>query len=296
MLRSLPHARRLSALVLGTALLAGCGGGGDGGAKAKAGPAADTLVAASAAKSSGAGSSKISLISATKVNGTDVAFSGDGTYDYVKKSGQLSFKVPGADGSASSGGTIEERILGDALYLQLPQQPTVFYKLKLSDVAGTSLGGSTDPTASLAALQAVSDVKEVGKEKVRDADTTHYAGTYDVKKAVALAQGSAKTVLQSVLRGADLATVPFDAYLDGEGRLVKFVQKVELPAIAATGGKPVTSETTLELYDFGTDVAVVAPPAASVRDGAPLLAALKSASPSARKDAPTAAPTASPAG
>ena len=112
---------------------------------------------------------------------------------------------------------------------------------------------------------------------------------------MAAAQGSAKTVLQSVLRGAQLDTVPFDAYLDGEGRLVKFVQKVELPATAATGQQPITSETTLELYDFGTEVAVVVPPAASVRDGAPLLAALKSASPQA-STAPRAAPTASPAG
>lgn len=295
MLAAPPYARRLSALVLGTALLAGCGGGGDGGSTQASGPAADTLVAASAAKSSGAGTSKISLVSATQVNGQDVAFSGEGVYDYTKKTGSLSFQVPGADGSAASGGKIEERILGDALYLQLPQQPGVFYKLKLSDVAGTSLGGSTDPTAALAALQAVSDVREVGTEKVRDAETTHYAGEYDVQKAVSLAQGSAKTVLQSVLRGADLKTVPFDAYLDDEGRLVKFVQKVELPATAATGGKPITSTTTLELYDFGTKVAVVAPTGAAVRDGAPLLAALKSATPQG-STAPKAAPTASPAG
>ena len=305
MLRTSPYARtrrsRLSALVLGAALLAGCGGSSGGGEPEAKGPAADTLVLAAAAKSTGVGSSKISLTSTTQVGGQDVAFAGEGAYDYVKRTGSLAFEVPGADGTAASGGTIEQRIIGEDLYLSLPQQKGVFYKLKIADVAGTSLGGSTDPTASLQALQGLTEVEEVGKEEVRGVETTHYRGEYDVQEAVAKAQGAAKTILQTALRGTTLTTVPFDAYLDGEGRLVKMTQKVELPASAATGGSALTSQTTIELYDFGSPVTVAVPPAASVRDGSPLLAALKQASPTASaapsaKPSAKAAPSASPAG
>ena len=46
----------------------------------------------------------------------------------------------------------------------------------------------------------------------------------------------------------------------------------------------------LELFDFGTVVDVVAPPPASVRDGAPLLAALRRPSPQGGAS-PSAAPS-----
>lgn len=291
MSRRSAYARSLSALALGTALLAGCGGAGDEAADRKeAAPKADVLVAAAAAKSNGTGSSKISLMSTTQIGGQEVTFAGDGAYDYTKKIGQFAFGVPGADGAG--GGSIEQRIIGDDLYLTLPQQPGTFFRLKVSEVAGTSLGGSVDPTASLTALQAISDVREVGEQDVRGVQTTHYEGEYDIAKAVEQAQGVAKTVISASLRGAKVDKVPFDAYLDDEGRLVKFSQLLELPATAATGGAPVTSETTIELYDFGATVTVVPPPAASVKDGAPLLAALRSAMPQA---SPTAAPKAPPA-
>lgn len=289
---------RLSALVLGAALLTGCSG--SDAPAAPAGPAADVLVKAAAAKSSGAGSSKISVLSTTEGAGRSVVSSGEGAYDYAKKTGQLAFSVPGADGQAATGGTIEERIVGEDLYLSLPQPAGVFYKLKVADVAGTSLGGSTDPTAPLQALQAVTGVKEVGTEQVRGVEVTHYEGEYDVEQALAAAQGPAKTILQTALRGASIESVPFDAYLDEEGRLVKLVQVIEIPATAATGGAPLRAETTIELYDFGTDVTVAVPPAASVRDGAPLLAALRQeaappASPAASAAAPVSpAPTATP--
>lgn len=282
---------RLSALVLGAALVAGCSSGGD--AEEPAGPAPDALVKAAAARSSGAGSSKVSVLTTTASGSRSVVSSGEGAYDYAKRTGTLTFSVPGADGQAATGGTIEERIVGDDLYLSLPQPKGVFYKLKVADVAGTSLGGSTDPTAPLQALKAATEVTEAGTEQVRGVETTHYEGAYDVQQALAATQGPARTILQTALRGASLETVPFDAYLDSEGRLVKLVQVIELPAGPTTGGQPLRSETSLELYEFGTTVTVAVPPAASVRDGAPLLAALRQDSaPASTAPSPATAPSA----
>ncbi len=272
--RRLPG-RPLAALALGTALLAGCGGsGGGGGGSTEQAQDLDELLQASAASTAESGSSKVSVSSTTTVADQEVVFAGEGAFDHDAGTGELSFSVPGADGTAGGGGTIEERIVGDDLYLALPQQPG-FYKVALSEVAGTSLGSSTDPTAALQALQGLTDVEEVGEAEVRGATTTHYRGTLDVSQAVEAATGSAKEVLETSLSSAK--TVPFEAYLDEEGRLVKLVQTISLAASEATQGNAVESSTVLELFDFGTAVDVTAPPAAEVRDGAPLLAALQGA-------------------
>ncbi|MCW2613728.1 MAG: hypothetical protein JWN08_722 [Frankiales bacterium] len=286
MLRS----RLLVLPVLAVLSLTACGGDGDDQTEASpAGPEAAALVRTAATDTVLTGSSKFSLTSTTAIGGQDVTLAGEGSYDYDTRSGQLVFEVPGADGTAAGGGTIEQRIIGPDLYLTLPQMPGVFYRLKVAEVAGTSLGNSADPTASLTALQIVDEVEEVGTQDVRGVPTTHYRGEYDVSDAIDQAQGAAKTVLRSSLGATSLETVPFDAYLDDQGRLVRFEQVLELPGGAQTGGDPLTSRTVLELFDFGSAVVVAAPPAATVRDGAPLLAAIRAAIPQ-----PSAAPSGSP--
>ncbi|MBC7375323.1 MAG: hypothetical protein H7323_15145 [Frankiales bacterium] len=255
-------------------------------AAASSDAAAVSLVQTAAQSTAETGSSKFALTSTTAIGGQNVTFSGEGAFDYTAKTGQLMFKVPGQGRSA--GGTIEQRIVGPDLYLTLPQTPGTFYRLKVADVAGTSLGGSTDPIASLRALEGVSAVSKVGDEQVRGVQTTHFRGSYDVAQAIAKATGAAKTVLESTLGASSLKQVPFDAFLDGQGRIVRFEQQIELPASAATRGQALTSKTVLELFDFGTTVKVVAPPAAKVKDGAPLLAALRSSAPKPAASQPAA--------
>lgn len=223
----------------------------------------------------GSGSSKLTLTSSTKVGTQTIVFGGDGIFDYSHKLGQLVIKLP-ATGSAR-GAEIQERITGGNLYLALPNMPGSFYKVSLADIGGTSLGSSSDPTASFSTLSSVSQgVQKLGTEQVRGASTTHYRGSVDVVKATAKTTGIAHDLVQGLLKNG-LKTLPFDAYVDDQGRLRKYVQTVALPASAKTAGKPINSTTTIELYDFGTKVDVQPPPAAQVKDGAPLLKALKSA-------------------
>lgn len=264
--------RRPAAALLTAVLLAGCSGGstgsdGDSGAGGKQ-PAA--AVRASVDTTTGAGSSRVVLESTTSLGDRDVVFTAEGAFDAAAGQGQLDFTLP--DGA----GTIEQRIVGDSIFLALPQQPGVFFELAVSDVAGTSLGSSTDPTAALGGLRGVSDdVEEVGTQEVRGETTTHYRGTYDAQAAVEAAEGLSREILEGTLGAADLDQVPFDAYVDDEGRLRKLEQVIELPASEATQGQPVSSRAVLELFDFGTEVTVEAPPAEAVQDGAPLLDALR---------------------
>lgn len=239
---------------------------------------ADVLIRAAMGQTTSAGSSRFALTSTTTIGGTDVTFAGEGSYDYARRTGQMVFQVPGPQAEAA-GGTIEQRMLGDELYLMLPQQPEVFYKLLVSDVAGTTLGSSTDPTAALQALTGVSEVNRIGTEQIRGQETTHYEGRYDVAQALAGTEGLPKVVLQSTLGRTTLEQVPFEAFLDAEGRVVKFEQRIEMPASPLTGDQPLISTSAIELFDFGTEVTVTAPPGEAIRDGAPLLAALQELTP-----------------
>jgi hypothetical protein len=189
-----------------------------------------------------------------------------------------------------------QRLVGPRLYLALPQQPKVFFALRTADLATTPVGGTVDPTAQLHALAAVTAAEVVGQEDVRGEKTTHYRGTYDVPRALRGARGIQQAALRSSLGvAASLAEAPYDVYLDGSGLLRRLEQTVEVPS----EGRTMTVTTTLELFDFGIEVRVVAPPTTAQRDGAPLLAALRKALPqpgaaTAAPKTPTAQPTAAP--
>lgn len=279
---------RPTALLVAAALvLAGCSGGptavGDPPAPAPDGPSAAALVRAAAATTDAQGSSRYSLTTSTKRGSADVVFSGVGVFDWKAGRGQTSYDVPV--------GTVQQRLLGADLYLTLPQQPGVFFKLKSDQVAATPLGGMVAPTAQLHLLAAVGEAEVVGEQEVRGEPTTHYRGSYDVARAIRGARGLQSPALKSSLgAAAALPEAAYDVFLDAQGRLRRLQQTVEVPASPAPANTPpMTVTTTLELYDFGIEVKVNAPPGATVRDGAPLLDAL-------RKALPQPVPAPSPAG
>lgn len=267
------HRRGLAGTAAAVVLLTACGGSGGSSAEAPATPALTPVAAVRSAAdaTAQAGSSRIELLSETSAAGQQVQVTATGVVDNAAGTGQISLQLPAAAG----GGVLEQRILGDVVYLTLPQEPGVFYKLDAAALAGTSFGSSTDPAGGLKALQAVSDdVREVGKERVRDADTTHYAGSYDLQAAAANLQGPAKALVEQLGELTGQTSLPFEAWLDDQQRVRKLVQTVEIPASEQTGGKPVTTTSTIELFDFGTPVEVSAPPADQVKDGGPLLEGL----------------------
>lgn len=278
------HLRWASVALVGGLILTGCGGNEPRAAtptqwkQASAAPSPSLsptqLVQEASAKTAVAGTSNFALTSSASVGDKAVALKAEGVYDYAARTGLVTLDVPTPDGQGTAG-RIEQRIVGDDLFLSLPGAPDVFYQLPVGDVAGTALGPSADPTAALQALVGAGVVDQVGTEEVRGVPTTRYQGTYDVRDALAEAHGPAKAILETALAGSDLVLVPFAAYLDSAGRLVKYQQRVELPAGPETGGQVVTSTLTLELFDFGTPVDVPRPPPEAVKPGGPLLDAIR---------------------
>ena len=262
------------------------------------GPSAVSLVRDAAATTELAGSARYLLSTATRVDDQEVVLSGEGAYDWRAGKGRTTYVIPV--------GRVEQRRLGGDLFFVLPQQAGVFFRIPAAELATTALGGTVEPIAALQTLSAVTAAERVddGDHEVRGEPTTHYRGTYDVAAAVEAATGLQREALRSALGAAAAVPQPtYDVFLDEEGLLRRLTQSVEVPASPDTG-ELITVTTTLELYDFGLSVVVPGPPAASIRDGAPLLAALKAALPSSRPppstapspgaSAPAGAPRASP--
>ena len=255
-------------------------------APSPAGPSAVSLVRDAATTTELAGSARYLLSTATRVGGQEVVLAGEGAYDWRAGKGRTTYEIPV--------GRVEQRRLGGDLFLVLPQQAGVFFRIPAAELATTALGGTVEPIAALQTLSAVTQAERVDDEQdVRGEATTHYRGTYDVAQAVQATTGLQREALRSALGAAAAVPQPtYDVFLDDQGRLRRLTQSVEVPSSPDTG-ELITVTTTLELYDFGLRVVVPGPPGPMIRDGAPLLAALKAALPSSRPPPVPATPSAS---
>ncbi len=212
------------------------------------------------------GSSKLDLSIESKAGGQDVSFTGTGAFSYSagKAEGQMRLTVAGLE--------LEERILGGYLYLKAPKQPG-YYRLALSDLVGTQLSDTSNPASSAEFLAAVDGVNKVGSDTLHGAKTTHYTGTINVNAAITKLKGGVARAAVQKLADGGVKDIPVDVYLDDKGRLRRLKEHVVLTVKSTMAD--VT--TQFDFYDFGTKVDVQPPPAADIKDGAPLLAALKAA-------------------
>jgi hypothetical protein len=180
------------------------------------------------------------------------------------------------------GGTIQLVSTTDAVYLQLPAEATRFTggkpwvkadRTALERVAQMVLGPAAptaNPADALEFLRAVSgNVETVGPDTTRGEPTTHYRAQIDPAKITPTLAGR--------IDAADLGqTVPTDVWVDAAGRLRKLTLAApsEVGAGAAQGSSAGPMTVTFELWDFGTEVAVTAPPADQVSDAGGMLGLL----------------------
>ena len=215
-----------------------------------------------------AGTAKVSLDVKSKAGTKAIEITGLGAFKLDGSLGSFAVTLNQGSGQAL---TLEERTVGGLLYLKAPPLGDSFYSLKTDALLGTSLGQGTDPTLGLKLLKGASDdVTMVGQEQVRGEQTTHYKGTYQLRKAVTALGGDFAKAFATQLTANGDTPVPFDAYIDKQGRLRKLVQV----STVTMQGQSVTSTSTTELYDFGTPVDVQAPSADKVKDGSVLLKGL----------------------
>lgn len=250
-----------------------------------------TAVAEAAPATTGAGSSRVDFAVSMTIGGEELAFAGEGEFDYGAQRGRLTYDMSSlfaafddAPPDAFGDGTMELVFDGLVFYVGFPQGSAIEKELgagkrwmrvdveEIGEEAGLDLGAlmqmNQSPMDQLRLLYAASDgVEVVGTEEVRGVETTHYRAQVDFGRALDATldesglDGEEREALERQLRslqdepGLDLS-MPMDVWVDDEGRLRRFV----LDMTAAPGAEEaVTMTMTMELYDFGVEVDVEAP-------------------------------------
>ncbi|MEU1405340.1 hypothetical protein ABZ471_23785 [Streptomyces sp. NPDC005728] len=209
-----------------------------------------------------AGSSKATTSMEMATGGTRVTIRGKGVYDYRHRLGQLTVVLPEDPAGTPEHRPITELLAPGALFMKnrgagVPADKWV--RVETSSLSDGNLvtGGATDPYAAAEVLRGTRTATYVGRTEVAGTRVRHYRGTADLSDASQHASADDRASLAAAAKGFATAEVPFDAYLDDQGRIRKlrqhfsFVNGRENAAVAV-------ASTTL-LYDFGTPVDVRLP-------------------------------------
>lgn len=250
-------ALRLSVFALGAcavASLAGC-------SPSSVPVSADPVAAVRAAATAKVHSAKVATSVTMTVDGKDQLFTGSGVFDLDKQIGDIVLRVPQAPVP------LEEVITPTTLYMR-----KVGLESKWRWVSGAKLpdgdvisAGYTSPVFDLALLRGVSAgaVHYVGQGTVRGTAVTHYTGTLDLTSSAAESAEPIRSALLAASRSFTQTTVPFDAYLDAQGKVRRVVAHFAFPAPTPAHGEVAIAATT-DLYDLDTPVTVTAPGAADL--------------------------------
>lgn len=220
-----------------------------------------------------AGSAK----AATSMDGAGIKMTGHGVTSLSESKGEMTMNVE------AGGHKMEMQVvmLGDTIYMKMPTahpgaggKPWRKFDLATMakqtglDAASLQQFRTADPSSMLAYFSGVSDdVKNVGRDTVRGEPTTRYTTTFDMRKiAASVKDAKARQVLGYAVAQLGTTELPATIWLDDQGRMRKMVQKIDMSKAAVPGASG-TITMTFELYDFGTEVDVKAPPAEHVADG-----------------------------
>ena len=255
----LPHTLGVcSGAALAAAALGACSGG-------STAAAADPVAAVqrAALTSAQAGSAKVATDVTMAVGSQTTRFVGTGLFDLAGQIGTITLQKTDQNGKAS-GPALDEVVTPGSLYLRDDQQGAKWGEVTSAHLADGDLisAGYTNPVLAFALLRgaggSAGPVEYVGRETIRGVKVTHYSGKLDLTASANAAAGAVKADLGAAALAFSQKTVPFDVYLDGQGRVNRVTTHYSFPAAAPQQGQVLISSTT-DLYDFGTPASVATP-------------------------------------
>jgi hypothetical protein len=214
---------------------------------------------------------KVAMSINETVAGHAVSFTAQGSFSTgAHPQGSLTMLAPG-------GISISEIVVGPDLFMALPGAagaglaPTPWVKAKLAAVTGASgfnlsTTGASNPSQELDLLRSAGQVTAVGSETVRGVSTTRYHAVIDLNRypsvlapSLRAAAARAAALLERVTGQSTLAA---DVWVDRNG----LVRRLALDLSVCSSVGPVDATLSMDLYDFGRQPAVAAPPASEVTD------------------------------
>ncbi|MFI9777630.1 hypothetical protein ACIHCV_23450 [Streptomyces sp. NPDC051956] len=172
------------------------------------------------------GSSKARTSMEMASGGTRVTIRGEGVYDYRARVGQLKVVLPQDPSGAEEHRPITELLAPGALYMKnrgagVPADKWVRVETASMSDGNLVTGGATDPLAAAELLRGARKVTYVGESELAGTDVRHYRGTVDMAAAAHAASPAGRPALTAAAKGFAKDQVPFDVYLDDEGRIRK---------------------------------------------------------------------------
>ncbi|NGO72592.1 hypothetical protein [Streptomyces boncukensis] len=261
-----------------TPLTAGCaalGGTADGrspggpGASRDARPAPDAVRRAAEALVR-AGTSRVRTSMEMASGGTRVVVQGAGSFDYARGTGRLVVSLPRGTSGERPGERrpVVELLTPRALYMKNREgvPPGKWVRVPTATLPDGNLvsGGATDPVSAAELLRGARTVRRLGATDLDGTRVWHFRGTVDVRAAADAASPSVRRRLTAAEKGFSGHTIPFDAYLDGQGRL----RKVRHRFTFAGERGDVTVLSTTRAHGFGVPVRVTMPEDRDIYAGA----------------------------
>lgn len=268
--KKLKPVRAAAAVAVLTAVLSGCSGGSRAQGTSADELSADPLTAVrSAADITGrTGSARTTTELVTESADKKAVFNGTGGYDYVKRVGTLEVTVP--PGAATTG-TIREIVLPGTVYLQnsgakVPEGKWVRLDVRQLPDGNLVSSGATDPASAAGALRGAQSAELVGTETVGGVLLTRYKGTLDLAKAAEATGGRGADGLRMAAQTFTVKQVPYEAWLDAQGRLRKVVETFAFAGVAGSkeAKDQVTVVSTTSLAEFGAPVQAAEPAASEI--------------------------------
>ncbi|WP_406308029.1 hypothetical protein [Streptomyces griseoaurantiacus] len=265
---------RTSAVAVLAAALAACAGGcsGERAGAEEAAPGGDTITVlhGAADRLVRAGTSKAQTSMEMATGGTRVTIRGAGVYDYRERLGRLKVLLPEDPAGAREHRPITELLAPGALFMKnrgagVPADKWVRVDIGTLSDGNLVTGGVTDPYAAAEVLRGARTATYLGRTEVAGTPVRHYRGTADLALAAREASGVNRGPFTAAAKGFATAEVPFDVYLDEEGRVRKIRQRFSF--VGGQAKNPVAVASTALLYDFGVDVDVRLPRGADIYDG-----------------------------
>ncbi|MER6152550.1 hypothetical protein ACWCQB_21015 [Streptomyces hirsutus] len=253
--------------------VSGCGrsgaatGGGGGGTTAGE-VAAVVREAADALVDAGSSKARTSMEMAT--GGTRVTIRGEGVYDYRKRIGRLKVLLPQDPSGAPVSRPITELLAPGALFMKnrgagVPADKWVRVDTGTLPDGNLVTGGVTDPFTAAELLRGARTATYVGRTELAGAPVRHYRGTADLHEAAQTASEANRRTLGAAASGFATPEVPFDVYLDDQGRIRKVRHRFSF--MNEERSAPVAVASTTLLYDFGAPVDVRLPKADDIYAG-----------------------------
>ncbi|MER5614668.1 hypothetical protein [Streptomyces sp. NPDC002215] len=235
-----------------------------------AGTVSGTGTAAVAAPDSSAvaGTAEVLTSMETAAGGTRVTIRGRGTYDFRNRTGRLTVVLPEDAAGEDEHRPITELLAPGALYMMnrgagVPADKWVRVDTTTLKDGNLVTGGVTDPMAAAELLRGARQVTYVEKTVLAGVAVRHYRGTADIGLAAREAAPGSRGALAAAAKGFSKVTVPFDAYLDEQGRLRKVRHRFSF----ANKGPAVEVVSTTLLYGFGVPVSVRLPDGRDIYTG-----------------------------